>query len=78
MNIIFTIIFLLSIAGGAAWGYINNLTVWGYIISLTISGFIGSMIIALIFTYLYFFQKESKQQGPVQKLNDLKERPKIK
>lgn len=62
MYIIFSIIFLLSIAGGAAWGYINNLTVAGYIMSLAVAGFIGSSLIALIFSYLYFYQKETDKE----------------
>ncbi|MCG8615494.1 MAG: hypothetical protein MI802_04710 [Desulfobacterales bacterium] len=66
MNIIFSIIFVLSIAGGGAWGYINNLTVFGIILSITVGGFIGSSIIAMIFTYLFFTKKTEAPNGPVQ------------
>lgn len=75
MNIIFGIIFVLSIAGGAAWGYINNLTIAGYIISLSVAGFIGSSVIALIFSYLYFYQQETdkeKIQRLQQEINEIK------
>ena len=50
MYIIFSIIFILSIAAGAAFGYINDMTVFGYIVSLAVSGFIGSSIIAVVFS----------------------------
>ncbi len=76
MTIIFTIIFLLSIAGGAAWGYINNLTITGYLMSLAVAGFIGSAVIALIFSYLYFYQEETDQDKIKRlrhEINDLKE-----
>ncbi|WDP88607.1 MAG: hypothetical protein HUN04_02155 [Desulfobacter sp.] len=64
MNILFTLIFTLSIAGAAAWGYYNQLSVIGYIISLAVAGFIGSSLIALIFVYLYFYQTETApEQG---------------
>ncbi|HCY86364.1 MAG TPA: hypothetical protein DHV36_14610 [Desulfobacteraceae bacterium] len=66
MNMIFGIIFVLSIAGGAAWGYINNLTVFGTILSITAGGFIGSSIIAMVFTYLLFTQKAGAPKGPEQ------------
>ncbi len=55
MITIFTIIFIGSLAGGAAWAYFKHLTVFGYIISLSVAGFIGSSIIALVFCYLYFY-----------------------
>jgi len=76
MTIIFSIIFLLSIAGGAAWGYINNLTITGYLMSLAVSGFIGSGLIALIFSYLYFYQEETEKEKIHrlrQEINDIKE-----
>lgn len=64
MTILFTTIFILSIAGGAAWGYFNQLSVIGYVISLALAGFIGSTIIAIIFIYLYFSQSEpAPEQG---------------
>jgi len=76
MYIIFSIIFLLSIAGGAAWGYINSLTIAGYIMSLAVAGFAASGIIALIFSYLYFYHIETDEeriQRLQQEINDFKE-----
>ncbi len=80
MTIIFTIIFLLSIAGGAAWGYINDLTAIGYFMSLAVAGFAGSSSIALIFSYLYFYQTETdgeKMERLQLEIKDLKEIKKI-
>lgn len=77
MTIIFSIIFFLSIAGGAAWGYINNLTIIGYIISLAVAGFIGSAVIALVFSYLYFYQNESDKKKVNRLQNEIKEIKKI-
>ncbi len=76
MYIIFSIIFVLSLAGGAAWSYINNLAVFETLISLTVAGFIGSSIIAMIFSYLYFYQKETdkdKIQRLQEEINELKD-----
>jgi len=76
MTIIFSIIFLLSIAGGVAWGYINNLTIIGYVMSLAVAGFLGSAIIALIFSYLYFYQEETDKEKIKRlrhEINDLNE-----
>ncbi|MCG8637869.1 MAG: hypothetical protein MI863_28850 [Desulfobacterales bacterium] len=76
MYIVFSIIFILSLAGGAAWSYINNLTVFGTLICLTVAGFIGSSVIALIFSYLYFYQKETdkeKIRRLQEEINELKE-----
>ncbi len=55
----FTMIFIVSLAGGAAWAYFNQLTVLGYAISLAVAGFIGSSIISLVFCYLYFYPTTS-------------------
>lgn len=76
MYIFFGIIFTLSIAGGAAWSYINSLTVLETLISLTMAGFIGSGIIALVFSYLYFYQKETDKEKIMrlqQEINEIKE-----
>ncbi len=80
MYIIFSIIFVLSLAGGAAWSYINNLAVFETLISMMISGFIGSSIIAVIFSYLYFYQKETDKekiqrlQEEINEIQDIKKR----
>lgn len=66
MNRVYGIIFVLSIAGGAAWGYINNLTGIGILASLTAGGFIGSSISALLFTYLFLTRKTETPQGQEQ------------
>ena len=64
MKYIFALIFILSLAAGAAFGYFNDYTWIGYTIAFAVSGFIGSSIIALLFSYLYFFQKEHVEQPP--------------
>lgn len=64
MGIIFSIIFILSLAAGAAFGYYHHYTWVQYIISFAISGFIGSSIIALLFSYLYLFQKDADTPEP--------------
>ncbi|WP_320045113.1 hypothetical protein [uncultured Desulfobacter sp.] len=65
MNIIFAVIFILSLTAGGAFGYYNNYNWIGYTIALAVSGFIGSSIIAIIFSYLYLFQRDSVEQNPL-------------
>lgn len=62
MNILFSIIFVLSIAAGWAWSYTNGLSLGGTLVCLVVGGFIGSSIIAVIFSYLYFYQKETDKE----------------
>ncbi len=62
MYILFSIIFVLGLAGGWAWSYINGMTLMGTLICLVVGGFIGSSIIAVIFSYLYFYQKETDKE----------------
>lgn len=75
MTIVFTIIFCLSLAAGAAWGYVTEASTLGYAVDMVIGGFLGSSIIALVFSWLYFFQKETDQEKIErlqQEINDLK------
>nr|WP_321404292.1 hypothetical protein [uncultured Desulfobacter sp.] len=65
MNYIFALIFILTLAAGGAFGYYNQYTWIEYIFAFAVSGFIGSSIIAILFSYLYLFQKESDEQAPV-------------
>ncbi len=62
MYILFSIIFVLGLAGGWAWSYFNGMTLMGTLICLVIGGFIGSSIVAVIFSYLYFYQKETDKE----------------
>lgn len=62
MKFIFTFIFILSLTAGGAFGYYNHYDWIGYTMVLAISGFIGSSIIAVLFSYLYLFQKDSVDQ----------------
>lgn len=62
MKLIFTFIFILSMAAGTALGYYKHYDWVGYTITLAVSGFIGSSIIALLFSYLYLFHKEKIEQ----------------
>ena len=76
MYIIFGAIFILSIAAGWAFGHIQQMPLFETLICIMVAGFIGSSIIALIFSYLYFFQKETdvdKIQRLQQEINQLKE-----
>lgn len=75
MTILFSMIFILSLAGGWLWGYLNKADIFGYAVSIVIGGFIGSSIIALLFSWLYFFQKETDQekiQRLQEEINDIK------
>nr|WP_320191980.1 hypothetical protein [uncultured Desulfobacter sp.] len=65
MNLIFALIFILSLIAGGAFGYYNHYNWIGYTIALAVSGFIGSSIIAIIFSYLYLFQRDSVEQNPL-------------
>ncbi len=76
MVIIFGVIFILSLAAGWAFGYLNQMPLFDTFVCVGIAGFIGSSLIALIFSFLYFFQKETdsdKIQRLVQEINQLKE-----
>lgn len=64
MKFIFAFIFIMCMAGGTAFGYYNHYNWPGYTITLAVSGFIGSSIIALIFSYMYLFQKDDIKQEP--------------
>ena len=75
MTILFSIIFCISLAGGWAFAHLNGYSAWGVAASIICGGFIGSSLIALIFTWLYLFQKETDQekiQRLRQEINELK------
>ena len=76
MYIIFGVIFILSLIAGWAIGHINQMPLFETLICIMVAGFIGSSIIALIFSYLYFLQKETdvdKIQRLQKQINQLKE-----
>jgi len=76
MVIIFGVIFILSLVAGWAVGYINLMALFDTFVCVGVAGFLGSSIIALIFSYLYFFQKETdtdKIKRLVQEINQIKE-----
>jgi uncharacterized membrane protein (DUF485 family) len=76
MVIMFGVIFILSLVAGGAFGYINQMPLFDTLVCVGVAGFIGSSIIALIFSYLYFFQKETntdKIERLVQEINQIKE-----
>ncbi len=58
----FCLIFVLSLTGGWTIGRFMELSTFGMIASLAVSGFIGSGLVALIFTFLYFFQEETDKE----------------
>lgn len=62
MKLIFASIFILSLTAGGAFGYYNHFDWIGYTIAFAVSGFIGSSLIGILFSYLYFFQKEHVEQ----------------
>lgn len=62
MYILFSAIFILSLGAGWAFGYIFEMSLVETLVSVVIAGFIGSSIIGVIFTYLYFLQKESDKE----------------
>ena len=81
MKFIFTFIFILSLTAGGAFGYYSHFGWIGYTISFAVSGFLGSSIIAVLFSYLYFFQRDSVVQGacePDIKINHHQEVKRIK
>ncbi len=65
MKFIFTFIFILSLTAGGLFGYYNYYDWIGYTIALAVSGFIGSSIIAIVFSYLYLFQKDWVEHDPM-------------
>ena len=81
MYILFSIIFILSLAAGWVWSYIHEMTLMGTLICLVVGGFAGSSIIAVIFSYLYFYQKETDKEK-IQRLqlevNEVKQIKRIK
>lgn len=80
MTVIFSIIFCLCIAAGWGWGYVNDMDVMGYAICIGTAGFLGSSLIAVIFSWLYFFQKETdkeKIQRLQAQINEIQEVKKI-
>jgi len=80
MYIVFGVIFILSLAIGWGFGHINQMSLFETMISIVVAGFIGSSIIALIFSYFYFFQKEThedKIKRLQQEINQIKDIKKI-
>ncbi|PIE62124.1 MAG: hypothetical protein CSA25_06810 [Desulfobacter postgatei] len=59
MKYTFVFIFVLSLTAGGVFGYYNHYGWIGYTIAFSVSGFIGSSIIAVLFSYLYLFQKDT-------------------
>ena len=79
MYIIFSVIFILSLTAGWGYGHINQMALVENLICIMVSGFIGSSIIALIFSYLYFHQKETngekieRLQQEINQINQINE-----
>ena len=76
MYIIFGAIFIFSLAAGWGVGYIQQMSIFDTLICIMVAGFIGSSIISLIFSYLYFLQKETdgdKIKRLQQEINQIKE-----
>lgn len=80
MNIIFSLIFVFSLAGGWAWAHFKDFALAQTLVCMVTAGFIGSCLIALVFSYLYFWQQETdreKIQRLKQEINELKQVKKI-
>mgnify|MGYP001011926247 CR=1 FL=1 len=76
MALIFGFIFILSLAAGWAFGSINQMSLFDTIICVVVAGFMGSSIVALIFSFLYFFQKETDKDKIMrlqQEINQIRE-----
>ena len=69
MVYIYSLIFIITMALGGTFAWMENYTPVQWVMAMTISGFIGSSIIALMFTFFYFFRKETDQEK-VQRLED--------
>ena len=69
MIYIFSLIFILSLAGGWAIAHILDLSPAATLACLAGAGFAGSSIIALVFTFLYFFHQETDKEK-IQRLQE--------
>ena len=81
MKLLFSFIFILSLTAGGAFGYYSHYDWIGCTIALAVSGFVGSSIIAILFSYLYLFQKDSVEHEPMppkRTINHQQEMKKIK
>ncbi len=81
MIYVYILIFILSLASGGALSYYQNYTPMEWTIALSIAGFAGSSVIALVFSFFFFFRKETDTEK-IQRLNDeitqLKQQPPLK
>ena len=76
MYIIYSVIFILSLVAGWAFGHLYEMSLVETLACIVIAGFIGSSIIGVIFTYLYFLQKETDQEKILrlqQEINQIKQ-----
>ncbi|MBA3009702.1 MAG: hypothetical protein KKF12_12370 [Proteobacteria bacterium] len=81
MYIIFGVIFIFSLTAGWAVGYFNQMPWFETFICIGIAGFLGSSLIAVLFSCLYFFQKETdgdKIKRLEQEINQIKQIKRIK
>ena len=81
MNYFFAFIFILCLALGWGFARIMDFSTAGTIACLAGAGFAGSSIIALLFTFSYFFHKETdkeKIQRLQEEIEDLKKNKPLK
>ena len=81
MITIYTLILTGSLAAGGIVAWIFHLTLPQTLISLTVAGFIGSSVVALLFTFLLFFRRETDREKVArlqQEILQLKRRNRVK
>lgn len=81
ITIIYTLIFIGSLAAGGMVAWLYHFTLLHTLVSLTVAGFIGSSIIALLFTFFFFFRKETDREKVVrleQEILQLKQQSRAK
>lgn len=78
MTGLFSLIFIISLISGFAYGWINNFSGIEYFIPVVIGGFFGSSLIAILFSYLYFTQKETDEDTIKRLTNEIAQQKKEK
>ena len=81
MVYLYAFIFILSLGAGYGFARLNAFSPVQQIMSIAVAGFIGSSIIALMFSFLYFFRQENdteKIERLQQEVARLKQRKEIK
>lgn len=62
MTVIFALIFVSSLILGFIYAWVNQIQGFVMVISIIVGGFFGSCLVAVLFTYLYFFHEETDKK----------------